>query len=800
MADYASEQTLQELLAEAKAMNANLQKMAAVLGKTPTATKAADSAKPKTDDVASGLMSQASKFLPMLGPAGIALKGLSIALDLVTKAFNVIGSILGGLVSIVGNVAGALTAFAKKAMDGEAKISDMVGMFGTLIKQIPYLGAALGPFADGILMIVQRMETTFLAFQNLTNSGISFGGSLIDMRLKVQASGLSIKDFTEVARSNADIFATMGGDTQKGADRFLKAQASLFGSGSTVVDGLSGLGVSAQQGAEYLAMYYRSQGSMNKQGLDNTQKTSEGVLQMVQQFQYLAESTGKRRDQIEAEIKAAQNEANFQAYLATLSTEKADEAREALTYALAKGGKEAGDMVKTGLMTGVVQPMTEAQMRTDALTGGALTRFTKGVIGATGTYEQRMKQMDGANAQFAAGTKEYVDQFRTVNALQMAQGKEAFVNAEIVANSTRAMENGKLKSTEKQIAEGEAQRAKISKLSESEAAALAKAQNNIKNFGAAINTLIDTLIGPFVAPLLSAAQTISAMFTSKEGFGKVQELAEKFSIWLKPWVDGVVEFFSRWFKAFTAPDAQPMELLKKMFEEAKKNMRPILDSVFQVLGSVLKEVIKSMFITVLDAILSLIPGYDLAKKGLKALSSGFSENGTGGAGVGDYEVDALGNTIGVSPETPASAVSVETAKPPPADNAKLARDWAWSIMSGQTEKSAPASIKDQVDSIISSDTNLKQQAEKYKADMAKRREDEARRQSETSKSKQEKPVEEEKPKEQKPAATPAQESPTSTANVLNTQMAQLIRASLETAEHTKRTASILASKGNLLNG
>jgi hypothetical protein len=242
-----------------------------------------------------------------------------------------------------------------------------------------------------------------------------------------------------------------------------------------------------------------------------------------------------------------------------------------------------------------------------------------------------------------------------------------------------------------------------------------------------------------------------------------------------------------------------MELLKKMFEEAKKNMKPILDSVFQVLGSVLKEVIKSMFITVLDAILSLIPGYDLAKKGLKALSSGFSEAGSGGVGVGDYEVDALGNSVGVSPETPESSVSVETTKPPPADNAKLARDWAWSIMSGQTDKSAPASIKDQVDSIISSDTSLKQQAEKYKADMAKRREDDARRQSETAKPNQEKPAEE-KPKEQKPAAVPAQESPASTANVLNTQMAQLIRASLETAEYTKRTASILASKGNLLNG
>jgi hypothetical protein len=797
MADYASEQTLQELLAEAKAMNASLQKLASVLGKTPTATKAADSSKPKTDDVTSGLMSQASKFLPMLGPAGIALKGLSIALDLVTKAFNVIGSILGGLVSIVGNVAGALTSFAKQAAMGEAKVSDMFNMFGSLIKQIPKLGAVLGPFADAMVFIVQRMEESFRSFQNLTNAGITFGGSLIDMRLKVQASGLSIKEFADVAHNNAEIFATMGGNTQKGADRFLKAQASLFGPGSTVVDGLSGLGVSAQQGAEYLAMYYRSQGNMNKQGLDNTQKTSEGVLQMVQQFQYLAEATGKRRDQIEAEIKLAQNEANWKAYTSGLSQEAADEANQKYMMAMTEGGKDLGEMVRTGIMTGVVVPLTETQRQADALMGGAQSKAAQAIVNATGNQEQQAKQIKRALAEQAVAGDKFVETFGTVNALVRAQTGKGMLADDILANRNRNMENGKIKSVEKQIADADAQRERIKKLSDSEAADLAKAQNNIKNFGAAINTLIDTLIGPFVAPLLSAAQTISAMFTSKEGFGKVQELAEKFSIWLKPWVDGVVEFFSRWFKAFTAPDAQPMELLKKMFEEAKKNMRPILDSVFQVLGSVLKEVIKSMFITVLDAILSLIPGYDLAKKGLKALSSGFSEKGA--SGVGDYEVDALGNTIGTSPETSVSTVPVETAKPPPMSDAKLAREWALSLMTGQAKDSdVPAGLKESVNS-LKNDDNLKQQAEKYKADMAKRREDDARRQNETSKPNQEKPAEE-KPKEQKPAATPAQESPTSTANVLNTQMAQLIRASLETAEYTKRTASILASRGNLLNG
>jgi hypothetical protein len=50
------------------------------------------------------------------------------------------------------------------------------------------------------------------------------------------------------------------------------------------------------------------------------------------------------------------------------------------------------------------------------------------------------------------------------------------------------------------------------------------------------------------------------------------------------------------------------------------------------------------------------------------------------------------------------------------------------------------------------------------------------------------------------ALKPTQDSSASIANALNTQMAQLIRVSLETAENTKRAASILASRGNLLKG
>jgi len=50
-------------------------------------------------------------------------------------------------------------------------------------------------------------------------------------------------------------------------------------------------------------------------------------------------------------------------------------------------------------------------------------------------------------------------------------------------------------------------------------------------------------------------------------------------------------------------------------------------------------------------------------------------------------------------------------------NAKIARDWAWSIMTKQAgEKKPDPAIKDQVESIIKNDTELKKQAEKFLAE------------------------------------------------------------------------------------
>jgi 3-oxoacyl-ACP reductase-like protein len=122
------------------------------------------------------------------------------------------------------------------------------------------------------------------------------------------------------------------------------------------------------------------------------------------------------------------------------------------------------------------------------------------------------------------------------------------------------------------------------------------------------------------------------------------------------------------------------------------------------------------------------------------------------------------------------------------------------MMTGQDTSKMPATIKNDVEA-MKNDPTVKQRVDEYKAHMTlQASQEKARREAEAQAAKT-------AASQPAPAATPApaptqmtrvQDSSASTANVLNTQLATLIRASLETAEHTKKTASILASNGNAL--
>ena len=94
-----------------------------------------------------------------------------------------------------------------------------------------------------------------------------------------------------------------------------------------------------------------------------------------------------------------------------------------------------------------------------------------------------------------------------------------------------------------------------------------------------------------------------------------------------------------------------------------------------------------------------------------------------GAGIGGlagyFGGKAAGKAVGEAGAKGYQSLSSEETPPAAKDdpNAKRARDWAWSIMTEQAgDKKPDAAIKDQVESIIKNDTELKKQADKFLAE------------------------------------------------------------------------------------
>jgi hypothetical protein len=811
MADYASEQTLQELLAEARAMNASLSRMASVLGRAPAGNggAAAGGAAAGVASAAAGMAGLAKS----ISPASIALTALGGALSLVTKAFGVIGSIIGDLAGRLGNAVGAVVGFAKQMVDGTATLTSMVGMFGEMAKQIPLVGGALSGLISIVGFITKRMEDSFKMYKDLASSGMTFGGSLIEMRTQIQSAGLSVDEFAKISAKNGELFASMGGNVQKGGELFLKSQQAI-------VNGLksefAGLGMNAAEASGFLATYMKAQGNMSKDSLRDHRANAQGALELAQQTQFLSETTGKRREQIQEELEAATKEANWKAYLSGLSAEEAAKATAKLNFALAKGGKDAGDMLKTGMMTGVWQPMTAGQARTDAVLGGALTDMVKTVGTATGSTEQIASKMSTAGGKLANAVDVAYKDVGVTSALQIAQGKNGLISQELLTLRNNQMENGRIKSVEKIAADEAAARAKITEdLKKGDAAGVGKAQMDLKQAGLNLSTALDKIVGTLSGPIIEMLGKITKFLTDNSK--NIEEWATKFANWFKPWVDKFTSVKS--WDEFRA-------VMNDFWKDIKEKVGPILkdlwDSVKPVLASAVSNLFEMMWSSVKTALIPRLLRKDTEAEKEEDRQKDIAQRKKA---VTDLEENILktqakiaeikakgGNTRYLEGALARQETALGNAKKglaeaggtpaPQPDQAKVARDWAYSIMTGQSKESdVPANIKDSV-AAAKQDPTLIKQADDYKAQVAQQAAQEKARQeaaAQAAKNAASQPA---------PAATPApppsaapitrQDSSASAANVLNTQLATLVRASLETAEHTKKTASILASNGNAL--
>ena len=495
----ATEATLAELVAVAQAMNANLvtlQRLASQGGGSGGTSPAGGAA--------SGL----SAISAAAGPAKLALGALSVAGNMISGLFSVMGNIIGKVVSGLVNTVSNLFNFAKQAALGTAKLSDFYDSF----RDLPFLiGTVASIFAD----VVRYSEGLLVTYQNLTKSGASFSGDLFKMAQAATRGFMSLDEFSKVVRTNSDVLSTLGGDVDKGMNKFVDIQNKLLGPGSQYSKSLLGLGYTASDTADMLSSVINQQGNLNKKELANNDTVAASVANIAKEMDLYSKVTGKSREELEKELKKKSFDAAWKTFTAGMDPEQAASASLAVEKALTTGGQGAADLLRQMFMTGgeITTPITDASKQFYVQTNGAAENYVKTM------YNSALNMKTGSQAQLAEQLKAGRDIGQAygdfIEPMGKAGGLFSAMNNSFVNNAalmTTRMKNAGVTNeqiTKMAVEAGKKQVAAASGTAEG----LAQAQLNIKNFGMTIMNLVNQIIGPIAGELIRFGKTLTDYLT-----------------------------------------------------------------------------------------------------------------------------------------------------------------------------------------------------------------------------------------------------------------------------------------------
>ena len=364
----ATEATLMELLAVARLMNTNLENLVKKMGGTIAAggsgaTSSVGSAAQTASTSLAGLSSNAEKVGKAFNSLGYLVGSLA------SGAFSLLSSAISSVVSGLVQTAGALAHFVKETMDGTAKLSGLYAAF----ENIPIIGKVFSLFS----FLVKQLEELLDTYRTLTKVGADFGGNLYHMRNQAGEAGMTLEQFAGFVRSNSELLANMGTSVQSGIDKFVEING-LLTRGKFSRD-LQGLGFTAAETAQYLTTVAQSQGMLARQGSASSDELAEKTRRYMIGLDQLTKITGMRTEQIDAEVKKAQQDQAWQIFLNSLSNDQKEFAETMITT-VAPFGPAIVQQVKNSLrgMDAPIDDLTTGLgviSKGASITGGAQLRY-----------------------------------------------------------------------------------------------------------------------------------------------------------------------------------------------------------------------------------------------------------------------------------------------------------------------------------------------------------------------------------------------------------------------------------------
>jgi hypothetical protein len=475
----ASEATLQELLLVAKAMNVNLSNFIKASGGTAT------------NSPTGGLASAASSAASSFSVAGLAAKAIAVP-------FNLLGTVIGGIVGTATDLAGNFYDFSKAAMNGTASL----GQLALVFKDIPLLGR-LAPIIAEVFDYADKLAGFY---RNMTKAGASFGGDLFAMSTAAAKSGLSLQGFSAIVSQNGEIFSTMGFDVQSGIDKFTQASGALLGPGSKFSKQLFGLGYTADEAGAGLAMVIARQGIMGTKNALTSDQLAEKTKDYLVELDGLTKLTGIQKADVEAILKKNMNDQGFQLFKGSL--DKGGKAvLDSLETVSATFGPGVADAIKLGSQ-GIIGPTTKAGQDLNTASRGMYTEIAQLsrelVIKGYSPEEAKKIMLDKlgkASGNIVDWSNSMTDQQRAVNA-------EMFTNVGApMINMGQQLRKGNIT-----IAEAyENAKKRQDEQGAGNAAALGQANQSIQNFGNGLTAMMNKVLGPVTTQLVGYSETFMKM-------------------------------------------------------------------------------------------------------------------------------------------------------------------------------------------------------------------------------------------------------------------------------------------------
>lgn len=514
-----------------------------------------------------------------------------------------VAGLIGKLGDSVMSTMSTIVNLGKTAADGASSLSSVT----TALSGLP---GPLGKLAGAATFAAEMLEKNLKVQEDLSKSGATFGGNLDLMRQSAASAHLGLDEFASTVKKNSGVFSTMGGSVQEGVKKFTAIQNSLLAPGSDTQKNLASLGISAAEAADLTASYMRSQGSMNKSGLQDSKATAAAVQTYAQELTMLSSITGKSREEIQKKMDEENSEAQWASMLATMAPEKATKLRQGMELAMAQGGQGAVDAFKS--MARGLPPMTEAaQLYTATQHAGvdALTQYNQRANDNSISSEQAAAANRKTLAkQIADGGKDRESFNAILQADAAAGGKLAASFKDGTEMQNRFMKEGEMMS-ESEIAASLEEAAATAKTTESQAAEGKKMQlafqeltNNIlAKMMPAFNFLLGVVlkstdaVAKFIMPLLGKLDFAPLMSFLDEIFQSIdwETLGETLS--------GIMTTVM----SVITSVASSLEPLMKQIVTVVNNLMPKLLPIFQDIGVIITrtfEVLSPLLAPIIDGI------------------------------------------------------------------------------------------------------------------------------------------------------------------------------------------------------